>query len=143
MFIETESMRIARLEQMLNKAIEGADDIVFDENDKPLIFERKDVPKEIGQLRPVGVIDISRELELIKKYEEKTMSGAWHPCRYVNLKLEHDGSWVDGRWYEWEDIHGNREVARMKLDAIDHFYPQAKVIKEEDVCRYRELEENT
>ena len=71
MFIETESMRIARLEQMLNKAIEGADDIVFDENDKPLIFERKDVPKEIGQLRPVGVIDISRELELIKKYEEK------------------------------------------------------------------------
>ena len=135
--------RIARLEQMLNKAIEGADDIVFDENDKPLIFERKDVPKEIGQLRPVGVIDISRELELIKKYEEKTMSGAWHPCRYVDLKLEHDGSWVDGRWYEWEDIHGNREVARMKLDAIDHFYPQAKVIKEEDVCRYRELEENT
>lgn len=143
MFIETESMRIARLEQMLNKAIEGADDIVFDENDKPLIFERKDVPKEIGQLRPVGVIDISRELELIKKYEEKTMSGAWHPCRYVDLKLEHDGSWVDGRWYEWEDIHGNREVARMKLDAIDHFYPQAKVIKEEDVCRYRELKENT
>lgn len=143
MFIETESMRIARLEQMLNKAIEGADDIVFDENDKPLIFERKDVPKEIGQLRPVGVIDISRELELIKKYEEKTMSGAWHLCRYVDLKLEHDGSWVDGRWYEWEDIHGNREVARMKLDAIDHFYPHTKIIKEEDVCRYRELEENT
>lgn len=70
MFIETESMRIARLEQMLNKAIEGADDIVFDENGEPLIFERKDVPKEIGQLRPVGVIGISRELELIKQYEE-------------------------------------------------------------------------
>ena len=37
----------------------------------------------------------------------------------------------------------------MKLDAIDHFYPYAKIIKEEyakiikeeDVCRYRELEE--
>lgn len=70
MFIETESMRIARLEQMLNKAIEGADDIVFDENGEPLIFEREDAPKEIGQLRPVGKIDISRELELIKKYEE-------------------------------------------------------------------------
>ena len=36
---------------------------------------------------------------------------------------------------------GNREVARMKLDAIDHFYPHAKIIKEEGVCRYRELEE--
>lgn len=29
----------------------------------------------------------------------------------------------------------------MKLDAIDHFYPHTKIIKEEDVCRYRELEE--
>lgn len=28
----------------------------------------------------------------------------------------------------------------MKLDAIDHFYPYAKIIKE-DICRYRELEE--
>ena len=73
--------------------------------------------------------------------EGETTSGVWHLCRYVDLKLEHDGSWVDGRWYEWEDIHGNREVARMKLDAIDHFYPHTKIIKEEDVCRYRELEE--
>ncbi len=71
----------------------------------------------------------------------KTMSNAWHPCQYVDCKLEHDGSWIDGKWYEWEDVHGNREVARMKLDAIDHFYPHAKIIKEEDVCRYRELEE--
>lgn len=59
--------------------------------------------------------------------------------------LEHGssiyGSWIDGRWYEWEDIHGNREIARMKLDVIDHFYPQTKIIKEEDVCRYREIEE--
>ena len=59
----------------------------------------------------------------------------------VDCKLEHDGSWVDGKWYEWEDVRGNREVARMKLDAIDHFYPHTKIIKEEDVCRYRELEE--
>ena len=29
----------------------------------------------------------------------------------------------------------------MKLDAIDHFYPETKTIKEEDVCRYREIEE--
>ena len=59
----------------------------------------------------------------------------------IDSTLEHDGSWIDGRWYEWEDIHGNREIARMKLDAIDHFYPETKTIKEEDVCRYRELEE--
>ena len=65
----------------------------------------------------------------------------WHPCRYIDFTLEHDGSWIDGRWYEWEDIHGNREIARMKLDAIDHFYPETKTIKEEDVCRYRETEE--
>ena len=44
----------------------------------------------------------------------KTMSNAWHPCQYVDCKLEHDGSWIDGKWYEWEDVHGNREVARMK-----------------------------
>ena len=48
------------------------------------------------------------------------MASVWHPCRYIDSNLEHDGSWIDGRWYEWEDIHGNREIARMKLDAIDH-----------------------
>ena len=69
------------------------------------------------------------------------MAIVWHPCRYIDFTLEHDGSWIDGRWYEWEDIHGNREIARMKLDAIDHFYPETKTIKEEDVCRYREIEE--
>ena len=31
------------------------------------------------------------------------MNNEWHPCRYVDCKLEHDGSWVDGKWYEWED----------------------------------------
>lgn len=71
----------------------------------------------------------------------KMMSSVWHPCRYIDSALRHDGSWIDGRWYEWEDIHGNREIARMKLDAIDHFYPETKTIKEEDVCRYREIEE--
>lgn len=65
----------------------------------------------------------------------------WHPCRYIDCTLEHDGSWVDGKWYEWEDIYGNREVARMKLDAMDHFYPNTKIIKEENVRRYREIME--
>lgn len=69
------------------------------------------------------------------------MNNEWHPCRYVDCKLEHDGSWVDGKWYEWEDIYGNREVARMKLDAMDHFYPNTKIIKEENVRRYREIME--
>lgn len=80
--------------------------------------------------RPVSVIPI------VEPFFKTIVIAQIHDC-----KLEHDGSWVDGRWYEWEDIHGSREVARMKLDAIDHFYPYAKIIKEEDVCRYRELEE--
>ena len=67
MFVETESMRIARLEQMLKAALDNDDAIVLDENGEPLIFERKDAPKEIEQLRP---FDISRELELIKEYRE-------------------------------------------------------------------------
>jgi hypothetical protein len=29
----------------------------------------------------------------------KTMSNAWHPCQYVDCKLEHDGSWVDGKMF--------------------------------------------
>ena len=70
------------------------------------------------------------------------MAIVWHTCRYIDSALWHDGSWIDGRWYEWEDIYGNREIARMKLDAIDHFYPRTKIIKEEDVCRYREIEED-
>ena len=69
-FVETESMRIARLEQMLKAALDNDDAIVLDENGEPLIFERKDAPKEIEQLRPFGEVDISRELELIKEYRE-------------------------------------------------------------------------
>ena len=49
------------------------------------------------------------------------MNNEWHPCRYIDCTLEHDDSWVDGKWYEWEDIYGNREVARMKLDAWTTF----------------------
>lgn len=70
MFVETESMQIARLEQMLKAALDNADAIVLDENGEPLIFERKDAPKEIEQLRPFGEVDISRKLELIKEYRE-------------------------------------------------------------------------
>lgn len=62
----------------------------------------------------------------------------WHPCSYKDFELIHDGSWVDGKWYEWLDKYNNREVARMKLDAFDHFFPKTKVIKEEDVIAFRE-----
>lgn len=62
----------------------------------------------------------------------------WHPCKYEDYQLEHDGSWVDGRWYEWLDKYNNREVARMKLDAMDHFFPSTKTIKEENVIAFRE-----
>lgn len=67
----------------------------------------------------------------------------WHPCRYVNHKLEHDGTWIDGKWYRWLDKHGNSEICRMKKDAFDHFYPQTAVIQEEDVVAFKELKENS
>ena len=63
----------------------------------------------------------------------------WHPCKYEDHELIHDGSWSDGRWYEWLDKYNNREVARMKLDMFDHFYPRPKIIKEEDVIAFREF----
>lgn len=63
---------------------------------------------------------------------------AWHKCSYQDGHLQHDGTWVDGRWYEWRDIHGNVEVARMKMDAWDHFYPSARMI-EEEVVAFREI----
>ena len=102
-----------------------------------------------GCINPDCTISLERsrksKAESIEKWNAKmkreSHGNAWHPCQYVDCKLEHDGSWIDGKWYEWEDVHGNREVARMKLAAIDHFYPHAKIIKEEGVCRYRELEE--
>lgn len=65
----------------------------------------------------------------------------WHECRLSEetFHLEHDGSWVPGRWYMWRDKYGNEEAARMKDDAFDHSYPPTKVIKQEDVVAFREL----
>lgn len=69
-------------------------------------------------------------------------SKVWHPCHMPGefSHLEHDGTWVPGRWYEWIDIYGNIEVARMKADAWDHFFPDTKIIKEEDVMAFRDIE---
>lgn len=82
------------------------------------------------------------ELEKYYIYIVKVLAKeGWNYCKYKNSKLQHDGSWIDGKWYEWLDKYGNKEIARMKLDAIDHFYPNANTIKEEDVIAYRIKEE--
>lgn len=73
---------------------------------------------------------------------DETEPEIWHPCSYDEYedgKLEHDGTWVDGRWYEWLDKYGNREFARMKKDAIDHFYPSPQIVKEDDVIAFRPM----
>lgn len=62
----------------------------------------------------------------------------WTPCYYENGTLHHDGTWEPGRWYEWIDRNYNIEIARMKADAYDHFFPDTKIIKEEDVIAFRE-----
>lgn len=65
----------------------------------------------------------------------------FYPCYYDNLKLnDPQNVWVDGRFYEWIDKYGNVEVARMKLDAYDHFFPNTEKIKEENVIGFRILE---
>ena len=63
----------------------------------------------------------------------------WHPCKHNGYRLIHDATWVDGRLYEWLDKYGNREVARMKKDAMDHFYTSTKIIKEGDVVAFRDV----
>ena len=63
----------------------------------------------------------------------------WHPCRYVNGKLEHDGTWEDGKWYEWIDKNDNLVTARMKMDAEDHFFPDTWM-HEKDVIAFRDTE---
>lgn len=63
-----------------------------------------------------------------------------HPCRYAGGKLLHDGSWHPGKWYLWVDIYGNSEIARMKADAFDHFWPDTEIIKkEEDVVAFKDI----
>lgn len=69
-FAENNNMRKARLQRMLLTELTN-DAIVLDENGKPLIFERDNMPKDIEHIRPVGEVDITRELELIEKMKEK------------------------------------------------------------------------
>lgn len=71
-FAENDNMRKARLQRMLLTELAN-DTVVPDENGELLIFERDSLPqKDIEHLRPVGEIDITHELELLKKMKEKT-----------------------------------------------------------------------
>lgn len=69
-FAENDNMRKARLQRMLLTELTN-DTVILDENGELLIFERDSTPKDIEHLRPVGEIDITHELELLKKMEEK------------------------------------------------------------------------
>lgn len=51
--------------------------------------------------------------------------GKFHECRFereYGLTLEGDPP-REGAWVYWVDSYGNIELARMKRDVIDHFYP--------------------
>lgn len=63
-----------------------------------------------------------------------------NPCYYAGGKLLHAGTWHPGRWYLWFDKFGNSEICRMKADAFDHFWPETKIIKEENVVAFKEVE---
>lgn len=65
----------------------------------------------------------------------------WHPCSYENMQIvDPSGLWEDGKWYEWKDCHGDVEVARIKRDSCDHFFPDTKIIQEKNVVAFREIE---
>ena len=67
------------------------------------------------------------------------MNTEWHPCEYKNSKLQHDGTWEDGKWYQWLTKDGEIVAARMKEDTYDHFFPSEK-IDESDVVAFREYD---
>lgn len=63
----------------------------------------------------------------------------WHRVRYAHYYLEGRNRPEPDAWSVWKDSKGHIEVARFKLDGIDHFYPPTKYIKEEDIIAWREL----
>lgn len=86
--------------------------------------------------------DVRRAGEVVNHALSQNLEQPWHPCKYEDHELLHDGTWVGGRWYEWLDKYNNREVARMKADCFDHFFPATKIIKEENVIAFRETRYN-
>ena len=69
----------------------------------------------------------------------------WYPKHlafYQGVKVvtaDRDNSWAD-RWCWWYDRFGNREKARMKLDAEDHFYPNTYYVSEHNIIGWSEIE---
>lgn len=110
---------------------------VFSDNTLPTTVE-------VWQLDGVELFKLYRHYRFITEGELSIRIEArhhveftWQQCVYADLKLRHNGTWIGGKWYEWKDIYGHIERARMKLDAYDHFFPDTKVIKEENVVAYR------
>lgn len=103
------------------------------------------LPVELkAEMYKEGLLKRRKQNEFMAKYlcepvQPRVSHGPWHSCSYKHGELIYDGSWEDGKWYEWKDIFGNVEEARMKLDTPDHFFPPTDVIKEEDVVAYREV----
>lgn len=73
------------------------------------------------------------------------MNNEWHPCRYIDCTLEHDDSWVDGKWNEQDIVqaladHFNVDRAKVNLTVkirtegygpTEHQFPEVSaVIKE-------------
>lgn len=113
-------------------------------DDTPTLMEWEDyIVLDIDVIPASNIVMIGDFLKLSYVLSDKNnaSNNVWHPCTYEEYTLYHDGTWVDGRWYEWLDKFGNKEAARMKIDAFDHFYPPTKIIKEEDVIAFRELPE--
>lgn len=96
-----------------------------------------------GYIPAIPNVDVRYAGYVVDYALSQNLEQPWHPCRYEDLELKHDGSWKPGRWYEWLDKYNNREVARMKDDAADHFWPETKIIKKEDVIAFRETLYNT
>lgn len=63
----------------------------------------------------------------------------WHPVSYEHLQLVGEKLPEDGAWNIWKDKFGNVEIARFKYDAMDHFFPPAGKIKEENIVAWSEF----
>ena len=102
------------------------------------------IPEALNYLRSYrSEVDNPMVVKACHTVEDALMqnfSKLWHPCSYEDGELLHDGSWVPGKWYEWLDKYNNREVARMKAASTDRFFPSTRVISENNVIAFREID---
>lgn len=102
------------------------------------------IPEALNIIRPhiYGDPTNSKVLNAFNTIEDALLQNherQWKTCFYNDGELWAEDEW-DGKWYEWLDRYNNREIARMKADTIDHFFPPTRVIKEENVIAFREIE---